>query len=116
MGSMMMSSPSGAESSSKKWERGASAEELARVGDLAGDRRGGRRQRAGQERAAARALPAFEVAVAGADRVLARLDLVTVHGDAHRAPRLAPLRARLEEDAVEPLGLGLLLHALRSRH
>ena len=35
------------------------------------------------------------------------LELVAVHGDAHRAARLAPLGAGVAEDAVEPLGLGL---------
>src|SRR3954468_22511474 len=90
-----------------------SAHELARVRDLSRDSRGGRRERAGQKGAAARALPTLEVAVAGADRVLAGLDLIAVHGDAHRATGLTPLGARVQEDPIQPLGLGLLLHALR---
>ena len=61
----------------------------------------------GQEGAPALALPPLEVAVGGRDGVLARLELVAVHGDAHRAARVAPLGARLGEDLVEPLGLGL---------
>ena len=35
---------------------------------------------------------------------------VVVHGEAHRAARLAPFEAGLDEDLVETLGLGLLLH------
>src|SRR5687768_8544092 len=60
--------------------------------------------------AASLALAAFEVAVAGACAPLARLQLVGVHRQAHRAARLAPLEARLLEDPVESFFLGLLLH------
>ncbi len=42
------------------------------------------------------------------------VQLVGVHGQAHRAARLAPVEAGLEEDAVEALVLGLLLHQARS--
>ncbi len=70
--------------------------------------------RAAQEGAPARALPAFEVAVARAHRVLAGLEAVAVHGQAHRAARVAPLGAGLAEDPVEPFGFGLLLDLLRS--
>ena len=48
-------------------------------------------------------------------RVLPGRELVAVHGDAHRAAGLAPLGARVAEDAVEPLGLGLPLDRLRAR-
>src|SRR6185312_7378375 len=41
--------------------------------------------------APARALPAFEIAVAGRGAALARLQAVGVHRQAHRAARLAPL-------------------------
>ena len=60
--------------------------------------------------------PPLEVAVARAHGVLAGAELVAVHRDAHRASRLAPLGAGLAEDGVEPLGLGLPLHALRAGH
>ena len=60
----------------------------------------------------ARALAAFEVPVAGAHRVAAGLEAVAVHGDAHRAAGLAPLRARVAEHAVEAFRLRLLLHLL----
>src|SRR5436305_1345134 len=91
------------------------ARERPRVRHLAADRRGGRRQRAGEERSATLALAALEVAVAGAHRVLARAELVAVHRDAHRAAGLAPLGARRAKDLVQALALGLRLHLLRAR-
>ena len=69
-----------------------------------------------RKRAPAAALAALEVAVAGADGVLAGRELVAVHGDAHRAAGLAPLGAGVAEHAVEPFGLGLALDLLRARH
>ena len=62
------------------------------------DRGGGRHRRAHQVRAAAGALAAFEVAVAGRGAALARLEPVGVHRQAHRAARLAPFEARVLED------------------
>ena len=47
---------------------------------------------------------------------LAGLKPVGVHRQAHAATRLAPLGAGLGEDAVQPLGLGLVPHLLASRH
>jgi hypothetical protein len=43
---------------------------------------------------------AFKVTVAGADGVLPGLELVAVHGDAHRAAGFAPFCAGLLEDFV----------------
>ncbi len=60
------------------------------------------------------ALAAFEVAVAGADRVLALADQIAVHADAHRAARLAPLGTGIGEDPIEPLGFGGFLDLLRT--
>ena len=82
-------------------------EQRPHVGDLAGDGGRGGRQRRDQERAAALALPSFEVAVAGADGVLAGLELIAVHGDAHRAAGFAPLGAGVAEDVVETFRLRL---------
>src|SRR5436190_18147086 len=92
------------------------ARERPRVGDLAADRRRGRGDRRGEERPAALALAAFEVPVRGADRVLARRELVAVHRDAHRAAGLAPLRPGRLEDLAETLALGLALHLVRAGH
>ena len=88
----------------------------ARIGDLAGDGGGGGGERAGQEGAPAFALAAFEVAVAGADRVLAGLELVAVHGDAHAAARFAPFGAGFFEDLVQTFGFRLAFDLLRARH
>ena len=60
--------------------------------------------------------PAFEIAVRGRGAALARLELVGVHREAHRAARLAPFEAGLDEDLVEPFLLGLVLHQARARH
>src|SRR5215471_6560565 len=67
-------------------------------------------------RAALVALAALEIAVRGRGAALARRELVRVHGEAHRAARLAPLEAGLDEDLVESFGLGLLLHDARTRN
>src|SRR5260370_20508128 len=67
-------------------------------------------------RARARALAANEVAVGGRHAALARRHAIAVEREAHRAAGLAPLEARLLEDAVEPPGLGLALDGLRARH
>src|SRR5579862_7630908 len=67
-------------------------------------------------RAPAAALPAFEIAVRGRGAMLAREQLVGIHRKAHRAARLAPLKARRDEDLVETLFLGLLFDEARARH
>src|SRR4051794_14573611 len=76
------------------------AGERPRVGDLAADRRRRRGERAREEGSAALALATLEVAVAGADGVLAGAELVAVHRDAHGAAGLAPLGAGCSEDLV----------------
>ena len=43
-------------------------------------------------------------------------DDLVVEREAHRASRLAPLKAGCGEDAVEPERLGLSPHAVRARH
>ncbi len=80
---------------------------------LIGARR--RREGAGEERAAALALAALEVAVGRAHGVLPGGELVAVHGEAHRAAGLAPLGTGGLEDLVETLALGLGLHLLGAR-
>src|SRR4029453_16985323 len=80
------------------------------------DRRRRGHGRAGEMGARAGALPADEVAIGRRDAALARRHALAVGGDAHRAAGLAPFEAGLLEDAVEPFGLGLTLHALRARY
>src|SRR6478672_12249681 len=77
--------------------------EPARVGDDTRDRRRGGGQRRGEERPAALALAALEVAVRRRDRVLAGRQLVAVHRDAHRAACLAPFGTGGPKDLVEAL-------------
>ena len=71
---------------------------------------------AGQEGTSAFALPAFKVAVAGADRILAGLDFVAVHGNAHAAASFPPFCAGFAEDAVQAFGFSLVFDLLRARH
>src|SRR5579884_2980524 len=84
-----------------------SIEEPPDIGDHAGDGAGGGGEGAGEEGASALALPTFKVAIAGGDAVFAGLELIAVHGDAHRAAGFAPVCAGFAEHAIEPLGLGL---------
>src|SRR5947199_7368267 len=65
-------------------------------------------------RAAAGALPAFEVAVRRGRAALARLEDVRVHAEAHRAAGTPPLEPGLDEDPVQPFGFRLRLHLSRS--
>src|SRR5215218_5766540 len=90
--------------------------ELPHIGDRTLDRCRRGHRRAGEMGARTGALPADEVAVGRRDAALPRRHALAVGGDAHRAARLAPFEAGVLEDAVEPLGLGLALHALRARH
>src|SRR6188768_263212 len=89
--------------------------ERAYVGDFAGDGGGGCGGGGGEEGTPALALATLEVAVGGADRVLAGRELIAVHGDAHRAAGFTPFGACVGEDAVEAFGLGLAFHFLRAR-
>src|SRR6478609_3155143 len=92
------------------------SEERAGVGDAPGNGGGSGSERRCEERAPTATLPALEVAVAGAHGVLPGLELIAVHGDAHRAPGFTPLGAGIAEHTVEPLGLGLALDGLRARN
>src|SRR3954452_634951 len=87
-----------------------------RIRDLAADRRRCGSEWTGEERPSALPLAAFEVPVRGADGVLAGCQLIAVHGNAHGAAGLTPLRAGGPEDLVEALPLGLALHLIGARH
>ena len=64
----------------------------------------------GEEGASAFALPAFEVAVAGGYAVLAGLQLIAVHRDAHGAAGFALIASGGAEDLGQTFGNGLPLH------
>src|SRR5262245_31718235 len=83
--------------------------EFADIGEMAVDGSRGGHRRTDEVRAPAITLAAFEVAVRGRGAALAGLQAVVVHGETHRAARLAPFEAGLAEDAVEPFLLGLPL-------
>ena len=87
-------------------ERLHARRQLARVDEVAGDRRRRGELRADQVRAAAASLPALEVAVRGRGAALAVREHVGIHAEAHRAAGAAPLEAGVEEDPVEPFLLG----------
>src|SRR6266853_1696492 len=92
----------------------ADSHELARIGDPAAYRAGGCGERTCEQRARAAPLAALEVAVAGADGVLAASDHIAVHAETHGAARFAPLGAGLEKHAVEPFRFRLSLDLLRA--
>src|ERR1700675_3728271 len=81
---------------------------LAHVDEMPGDRGGGGHRRRHEVGAALVTLAALEIPVGGRGAALAGLELVGIHGEAHRAAGLAPFEAGLEEYFVEPFGLGLL--------
>src|SRR6266853_4633071 len=92
----------------------ADSDELARIGDPAAYRAGGCGERTSAQCARAAPLAALEVAVAGADGVLAASDHIAVHAETHGAARFAPLGAGLEKHAIEALSFRLSLDLLRA--
>src|SRR5262249_22563827 len=59
-------------------------------------------------------LTMLEVAVGGRDCPRAWFDSVVIGAKAHRAAGLAPLKAGIAEDLVQPLGLGCALDLCRA--
>src|SRR5215217_198976 len=90
--------------------------ELARRGEPAHNGRGGGHYGADKVCPATLALAPLEVAIAGRGTPLAGLQYVRVHAEAHRTARVAPVEAGLGKDFGQPLLLGLLLDAHRTRH
>src|SRR5262245_60622224 len=89
---------------------GISAPHRPNVGNRAGNGRGRRARWARQMRSRPRPLAADKVAIGGRDRTLPRRDRLAIGGKAHRAARLAPFEARLDEHLVEPFGDRIALH------
>src|SRR5687768_16247454 len=69
---------------------GGASQQRPHIRHFSFDRARGRRERAGEERPSALSLAPLEVAVRRRDAVLAFLQFVPVHRDAHRAAGLAP--------------------------
>src|SRR5260221_5577548 len=76
----------------------------------------GRGERTDQQSSRPHTLAALEVAIAGADRILAGGDGVAVHPQAHRAAGLAPIRPGRLENVGVARGFGFALDLLRTRH
>src|SRR5579883_3670356 len=87
---------------------------LADIDKVSGKRGGCRHHRADEMRSAVLALASLEVAVGSAGAALVGRQHVRIHADAHAAPRIAPLEARLAEDAVEALFFGSRFDAART--
>src|SRR5262245_55761157 len=89
---------------------------LPNIHEMAGDR--GRRRHRGRNkmRAAPKTLAALEIAVRGRGAALAGREAVRVHGKAHGAAWLTPLKTRGKKDRIKPLGFGLLFDKPRARH
>ena len=56
------------------------------------------------------ALAPLKITVRGRGTTLARLQAIRIHRQTHGAARLAPLKARLDKDLIQPLILGLLFY------
>src|SRR5436305_2094751 len=69
---------------------------LPYIDKMPGDRRGCCHRRRHQVGAALKSLAALEIAVRGRGAALFRRQLVGVHGEAHRAARLAPFKTGLD--------------------
>src|SRR5574344_2093507 len=81
--------------------------QFAYIDEVAGNRGRGSHRLADQVSTPTGPLAAFEIAVGGGGAVLATTQLVRVHGQAHRAARLAPFKTGLDKDPVQAFGFGL---------
>jgi len=86
------------------------------IGEVACNRSGGGHGRAHQMGAAAAALAAFEIAVAGGSTTLARAEYVGIHRQTHRTACLTPFKSGFEKYLIEPFALRHSLDFLRSRN
>ena len=94
----------------------ASPAQIAPHVDQPSFHRGGHRHdRTHEVRASALALPPFEIPIRRRGAALARTEDVVVHAETHGAAGIAPLEARLREDPIETLELGLLPSPVASR-
>src|SRR3954451_4200093 len=63
-----------------------------------------------------RSLPSYEIPIRSGSTSFAGRHFIRIHRKAHRTAGLAPLESGGDEDAVEPLGLGLALDQAAPRH
>src|SRR5690606_33865449 len=88
--------------------------ELADIYEMSGDCSGCSHCWGHQMGAALEALAPLEVAVRGRSATLARLQAIVVHRKAHRAARFTPVKARRNEDLVQPFRFSLRFHEART--
>mmetsp|Transcript_28905 Transcript_28905/g.51672 ORF Transcript_28905/g.51672 Transcript_28905/m.51672 type:complete len:597 (-) Transcript_28905:259-2049(-) len=96
--------------------RDGGGRQLPHVGQSARHSGGGGHRGAHQMGAPAVTLAALEISIGGGGAALAGEQFVGVHGEAHGAAGLAPVKARLDQNLVQPLLLRLLLHQSRAGH
>src|SRR6516162_3580154 len=89
-------------------------QELAYIGQLAGNSGGRRHYRAYKMGAGPLALAAHEVAVGRRGATFAGRHQVAVHPDAHRASGFSPLESGALEDRIEAFRLRLRFHETRT--
>jgi hypothetical protein len=68
------------------------------IDEMASDGSSSSHGRTDQVSASASTLPTFEVAITGGGAALSLFELVPIHGDAHAASCLPPLKSRLPKD------------------
>src|ERR1700756_3752928 len=83
---------------------------LAYVDDAARQRCRSSHGRTHQVRAGTPSLPALEVAIGRGCAARPGLQDIVVHREAHRAPRLTPFEAGIDQDARNAFALRLLTH------
>src|SRR5438552_9699370 len=87
---------------------------LSNINKVAGNSGSGGHSRADQVGTSAASLASFKVTVAGRGAALALGELVAVHGNAHAASCLAPLKASVTENVGQSLFFGHATHAHRA--
>src|SRR5882724_1335760 len=89
---------------------------LSHINKVSGDGGRGGHRGTDQMRATTASLSSFKVPIAGRSATFARFQDVGIHAETHRAAGLAPLKAGVKKDSIEPFVSGYALHILRPGH
>src|SRR6185369_12284927 len=89
---------------------------LSYVHKMSGDGGGGGHCGTDQMRATAASLSSFKIPIAGRSAAFARFQDVGIHAETHRATGLAPLKAGVKKDSIQPFVFRYALYILRSGH
>src|SRR5688500_2266009 len=92
----------------------SAVQKLTWIRDTSTNRRCGGRERAGEQGSRPGTLAAFEVPIARAHGILTACHRIAIHADAHGAARFTPVRACIDEDAMQPFCFSRLLDLLRT--